>query len=204
MKKFNTLQELWSYCLFCPLCQDMTRDITVVAGPYDVVAIMGQSKDNEFLKIETVVKLLKQRYSVNYYIDCVRNVFTISVPKMVPSNEESVTKASSSVFFFSLISNCEACGNTSLNSSDIELDILSKKISNFGVDMEGIYLLEQKTKYHLTLNHSSDELLVSKCFEDDSGTIIDDNKVINLPLTHFDFSKPKKVLNRIRTFLVFS
>jgi len=176
----------------------------VAAGPFHVVIVTYQSKDNEFLKIETVVKMPKQRYSVNYYIDCVKNVFTISVPKTLPNNEESVTKAFSSTFFLSLLSSCHVCANTSVNSADVEIDLLSKKISNFEVVMEGIYLFEQKNKYHLTLNHKSDELLVSKCFEDDSGRIIDDNKVVNLPLTYFDFSKPKKVINRIRTFLVFS
>lgn len=190
--------------MFCPLCQDITRSVVVAAGPYDVVQIKDQSKNNEILKVEVVASVLKQRYRMTYYIDCVKNTFTVSIPKMFPSNEESVTKASSPTFFLSLMSNCETCGNTSLNTLDIEIDLLSKKISNFGVAMEGIYLLEHKSKFHLTLNHESNELLVSKCFEDETGSIVDDNKVINLPLTQFDFSKPKKVLNRIRTFLVFS
>ncbi len=203
MKKFNTLQELWSFCLFCPLCQDITRDIVVLGGPSEVLEIKSQIKENEILSVRGLAKVGKQRYKMTYHIDCVRNTFTVEIsdPEV---QDPPVNRANASTFYLELITDCHQCGNTSANSTDIEIDLLSKKVTNFGVEMEGIYLLNQKTKYHLTLNHTAQQLTLSKCFEDDEGTIIDDNKTISFPLTHFDFSKPKKVLNRIRTLLVFS
>lgn len=203
MKKFNTLQELWSYALFCPLCQDITREVMVTGGPSNVLEVKSQKKTNEILKVQCTAKLAKQSYNIAYYIDCVKNCFTVSITE-AQVQDPPVKGASSPIFTLGLISDCRICGNTSMNSADIEIDLLSKKVTNFGVEMEGIYLLNQKTKYHLTLNHTVQQLTLSKCFEDDDGSIVDDNKTISFPLTHFDFSQPKKVLNRIRTLLVFS
>ena len=203
MKKFNTLQELWSFALFCPLCQDITREVIVAGGPSNVIEVKSQKKTNEILKIQCSAKLARQSYNIAYYIDCIKNTFTVSITE-AQVQDPPVKGTSSPTFTLSLISDCRICGNTSMNSEDIEIDLLTKKVSNFEVCMEGIYLLNQKNKYHLTLNHKAQELILSKCHEDDDGSIIDDNKTISFPLTHFDFSKPKKVLNRIRTLLVFS
>lgn len=203
MKKFSTLQELWSYCRFCPLCQDITRDITVASGPGESSVITKQKKDNEILQITCLKMVGSMKFTYTYYIDCVRNTFTLSVKEANP--EDSPVKRQASNFMFYLISSCDVCNNTSTNSTDIELDILSKKITSFGVSLESIYMLNQKSKYHLVLDHDSQLLNVTKVrYVSDIGEIEDESKVITFPLTHFDFSKPKKVIKRIQTLLVFS
>jgi hypothetical protein len=47
-------------------------------------------------------------------------------------------------------------------------------------------------------------MLVSKCFIDHEGQIVDDNKVIECPLVNLDFSDYDKVINRIKTLILFS
>lgn len=202
MKKFSTFQELWSYCRFCPLCQDITRGITVASGPGESSIVTKQKKVNEILQITTVKKVGSANYTHTYYIDCVRNTFTLSIKEAMP--EDPPVKRQASNFMFFLISDCDVCHNTSTNSTDIELDILSKKVSNIGVELESIYMLNKKSKYHLVLNHEDQLLNISKVKYLAQIGEAEEGKVITFPLTQFDFSKPKKVFNRIRTLLVFS
>ncbi len=203
MKKFNILQEVWSYLLFCPLCRDMTRDIHVAAGPGEELEVKTFKKVNETLFVKCLVKKPSSNYKIAFHIDCTRNNFVLTI--QVPEGKQPPILKNPTRCYLYLLSDCKKCGNSNTNSSDIELDLLQKKISNIGIELEGMYFLTGKSKYHLTLNHTDGQLLVSRCIEDpETGGIIDENKTISFPLSHFDFSKPKKVINRIRTLLVFS
>lgn len=203
MKRLNTIQELWSALLFCPICQDITREIQIEAGPYETTEVKSHIKKDHILKLVCLARLGSKQYNMVYYIDCLKNTFTISINEIGEQNPP-VNKASSPTFFIFMMGICRQCNSTHTNSSDLEIDILSKEISNIGITTEGIYVLNQKDKYHLTLQHDQNNMLVSKCFEDEHGEIVDDNKPISFPLAPFDFSKPNKVIKRIKTLLVFS
>ena len=191
MKILNTVQELWSYCLYCPICRDTCRDPQVSVGPDDNFQIVFSEKEDHILSIQC---LFKRKTPVTYLVDCLKNTFEIVGDD--PALQDTYC-------YFYIQSVCRQCDATHTNGTDLELNLESKQVYNIGVEREGIYLLSTKDKYHVTFQYDNKTMLVSKCFEED-GMIIDDNRVANLPLVNIDFSKPRKAANRIKTLLVFS
>jgi len=192
MKILNTVQELWSYCLYCPICKDVCRDILVSVGPDDKYQVVFHEKEDHILSIQC---LYNKKISVTYNVDCLKNTFEI---------EGGNSSLHQSYCYFYIQSDCRRCNATHTNGTDLELNLEEKKVYNIGVEREGVYLLSTKDKYHLTLQYDNNTMLVSKCFEDDDGMILDDNRVCNLPIVNLDFSKPRKAAHRIKTLLVFS
>lgn len=202
IKILNTLQELWAYCLFCPVCQDIVRDVHVIVGPESNFKLSSYKKDNYLLHLKGYASIRDCKYRVKYVINGLDNSFKLDIEKP-EYNQPSVDTASTPYFYFFLVSTCNICNASSAHSADLELDILRKNVLNIGVSTESIYLLKAKKKYHITLCYDSKQMIVSKCFEED-GQIIDDNKPFNFPLINLDFSEPKKIINKIQTLLVFS
>lgn len=203
MKILNTLQELWDYCLYCPVCKDTVRTIHVSVGPDDAFILKSYKKNKNILELRCAVRLKKREFKVNYNINCQDNSFEfdISDPE---SCEVEVNKASAPYFYFYIQSDCKKCLATHTNGRDLELDLFNNKITNIGIEREGIYLLDQKTKYHITLVYDIDEMIISRCYENESGVIIDDNKPFQIPIIDLDFSDPVKVTNKIKMMLLFS
>jgi hypothetical protein len=210
MKILSTVQELWSYCLFCPICQDMTRDVDVEVGPDDAFSITSFEKDNHILKLDCTFRAKKQKYKTVYLINCLDNSFTVDISEPIHSTASQddykrVDKASAPYFFFYLFSNCKRCNAAHTNSSDLELDLLNKRISNIGVEREGIYLLSKQVNYHILLDHNENQTVINKCTISDDNVLVDDNKFFTYSdIIDFDYSNPKKVFNKIKTLLVFS
>lgn len=193
-KTFKTLQELWSYCLWCPVCLDICREVDVSVGPDDF-EVVSFEKENEFLTIRAKYKKDKKSIPITHIINCVSNVFSIDCASPELRNF---------YWYFYVQSDCRKCNNTYTNSTDLELDTKNKKICDIGVEREGIYLLSTKDKYHVTMSHDTNRMLVSKCSEDKDGMIVDNIKVCTLPIVDIDFSKPRKAANKIKTLIVFS
>jgi hypothetical protein len=120
-------------------------------------------------------------------------------------SEIDINRSPSPYFFFFIESDCRQCNATYVNGSDIELDLNNKIISNIEIEREGIYFLKEKTKFYITFEYDIHNMLISKCYEDENtGEIIDDNKPFSFPIVNLDFSDHKKLLNRIKTILLFS
>jgi len=196
-KTVNTIQELWSYCLYCHICKESHREIEVSAGPTSVgstphIQLIHFEKENNILNIQCVYKKI---FNVTYSIDCLNNNF-----KIISNNSEVIT----SYCYFEIQSVCHICNSTHVQGADLELNRRDGKVYNIGIYSEGTYLLSTKEMYHVTMLYSTALMLVSKCFKDEDGKIIDDNRVCTLPLVDLDFSNPHKAANRIKTMLVFS
>lgn len=191
-KTLNTIQELWSYCLYCPICKDICREITVAAGPDDQFKLVFFKKEDVILTIQCVYN---KKFIANYEINCLDNTFEII------GNDPNLDQT---YCYFYIQSICRICSVTHSAGTNLELNLEEKSIYNIGIEREGIYLLSTKDMYHITMLHLNSRMLVSKCFKDKDGVIIDDNKVCNLPLVDIDFSKPRKAARRIKTMLVFS
>lgn len=203
MKLLNTIQELWSYCLYCPVCKDAIRYMHVSVGPDEAFILKSFKKKNDILQLRCAFRAKKREYKVDYNINCQDNSFEfdISDPE---SCEVEVSKASTPYFYFYIQSDCKKCLATHVNGTDLELDFINKKITNIGIEREGVYLLDQKNKYHITLSYDSQEMIISRCYENDKGIIIDDNKPFQCSIIDFDFSQPEKVTNKIKMMLLFS
>lgn len=189
--------------MFCPVCRDMTRDMYVSVGPEEVFKIHKFEKNNQFIYLDCSAKIKDKRYKTDYIINGVDNTFEVSIAEMEPEGG-SVDKAQTPHFFFYIQSVCKQCLCTHAYGSDLELDLLNKKVTNIGVESETVILLTEPTKYHLSLNYSDNEMIISRCAEDEDGEVIDDDRQFHTALVDLDFSQPAKVVRKIKTIMVFS
>lgn len=208
MKALNSVQDLWAHCRFCPICQDMCRDVTIDVGPDDVFTISSFEKQDHILRLECTFRAKKQRYRTVYSVNCLDNTFKVDISEPVHESASSDSykrndRASAPYFFFYIFSDCKKCNSAHTNSSDLELDLLERKVSNIGIEREGVYLLTEKDKFHISLFYDRNVMLVSRAREEDS-VIVDDDKHVELPLVNLDFSNPNKVINKIKTLILFS
>src|SRR5271170_6027884 len=206
-KLFNTMEELWAFCLSCPICKNPARFMDLTAGPDDHFTIDAWKKVDYQLQIDCSFRLDREdkksrtdKYKASYVIDCQQNTYHLLVdgPDSVIAN-----KATEFNFFFQIFSKCKICYNSSVNTTDIEFDNGEHVAYNLEIDRESVYLLEGKDKYHITLSHDRNVMMVSRCSIQEK-TIIDEESVIDLPLINLDFSNPTKIVNKIKTLILFS
>lgn len=204
MKAFNTLQELWDYCSYCPICQKSGRDMIISVGPDDVFSLIDFSKDDNFMHLHCRYTNKNNSYAVNYNIDCRDNTFNVSVADlqmMMPDTRLSPIKVKRAYFYFYMQSKCYDCMAAYTYSSDLELDMLNNNVSNIGLERESIYLLKVDDQWHISLFYETDIMHVSKYVGVD---IIEEVNPIRLPLMKLDWSDQAKVVERIRTLSLFT
>jgi hypothetical protein len=205
MKIFNTLQELWDYSRFCPVCQDSSRNVRVELGP-SPHTLINVEKTNNQLTIESICKLRRQKYAIVFNIDCNTSAVkaAISGGETSEPDESAAVSVDKPYSYIKLMGDCPKCQCTHSTSSDIELDLLNKTLGPISLDREGIYLLDHKDKFHITIIYDRKAVLVSRCSVEPDDSILDDNKVLELPMINLDFSDQEKVINKIKTLILFS
>ncbi len=208
MKLFNTVQELWSYCAFCPLCEDICRDVIVdVAMDSDFNIETSFEKKDQFLHITCERRLWRSRpidkkknrtheTVCKYVIDCTKNTFTLLSQPDTPEQASCYIQ-----------SMCESCANTFTYGADMELYAHSQKVFNIGLERESIELSDDTHRYELNYYYSNDTppgvgMFVYRSLLDAEGD--PDNLGIKLPLMELDFYDPKKVINKLKTLILFS
>lgn len=204
MKLFNTIEELWDYCLICPICQNTSREIILTVGPDDNFGIASYEKEGAQLRVVCSYQRdrfdKKSLHTATFLIDCQQNTFQIEA---ISPDPEIVKAAQQAYFFMYMHANCERCFESYLNSSDLEFDIENKSISNIQMDREGIYIASEKDKFHITLSHDRNVMSVSRVYPEQDGEV-DDENIIDLPLVNLDLSNPAKVINKVKTLILFS
>lgn len=191
MKIFNTFQELWAQCLFCPVCQDVCRAITINSDLPGVV-IENWSKKEQIVSISvimTISSLKLKNHKAQYEIDGINNSFTTSFQGKSPE------------LSFQIVSVCEKCLTTFTVSSSCILDVHSGKIYNIGIDKDNAILSDGKHNYSITLLYYSGKMLISKHKIDE---LVSEHDTSDFPLVKLDFSHPNIALNKIKTMLLFS
>lgn len=207
MRAFNNIQELWDFCYFCPICQKDGRDLDVRAGPEGVFKIDLLDKSGSTLNLYCTFNNRKNEYSVTYTINCLDNTFNVEVTDVKTVRPDRVmpeAKVKEAYFFFYLQSKCPTCQCASVSSSDLEFDILDKKISNIELEREQYWLLQEDTKYHITVHHDRKIMQVKRCFGIDEFDFREDDKSISLPIVNLDLANQPKVVNKIKTLILFS
>lgn len=204
-KTFDSLQQLWSYCLFCPLCQEITRDLHVAVGPDDVFTLGDYDKKNHFLTLECIAKIKRRKYNVNFHINGLDNTFDVDFAETVSENHDCIIEKSKlPYFYFYIQGDCWQCDSTFAASTDLELNLLDKKIYNIGLETETIFVSNESIQYHITINYNDNNMIITRCRENENGTMVDDDKPFHSPIVDLDLSNPDKVIRKIKTILVFS
>jgi hypothetical protein len=206
MKIFNSIQELWDYCSFCPVCQN-TREMSVSVGPDDVFTLDSFSKRDSILELQCQFHKKQNIYYVSYKIDCNTNSFDVQVTNVLekmPETKMPPDKVKKAYFFFYIQSNCQYCDCSTAHGKDLELDMLEKKVYNIGLERESHWLLNETDKFHISVIHDRDVMLVTRCYGIDEFDFREDGKSITLPLVKLDLSNQHKVVNKIKTLILFS
>jgi len=221
MKKFETLQLLWNYCTFCPICRTNCRDISISVSPDNIFKLISFKKEDELLKLYCTYRQRKQdKYKANYVINTLTGKFGVEVLEMMDSIDSEMNadtnldeeekyrlrvKVSKTYFYFYINGDCKVCNAASINSTDIELNWDGESITNIGIEREGIFIILPKDKYHLSILYDSNKTLINKCLIDKlSYDILDSDKMFECPIINFDFSNLQKVVNKIKTIITFS
>lgn len=204
MKIFNTLQKLWSYDLYCPICGDICREISVVCGPDGIWKTLQTTKLDNVLKLETELTHKKEKCNVSFFIDCVTNKFEY----YISTDCEAfcyAEKAKNSDLFFHLESDCKRCLGSWTISNDVNLNFSTKMVENFSLEGEEVWFDD---KFIINYNYMKNVMTIDKVIQKKklSGDFIDSSmgKPLPLPIVEFDFKNKKKTLNKIKTMLVFS
>ena len=221
MKQFNTVQELWSYCLYCPICKDTCREIDISVSPDRYFKLISFKKQDNFLHIFCTSRQKKRDvYKINYHINCQNNKFAVDVFEIIETDPQEMNadtsldeeekfrlreRASRAYFYFYINSSCRKCGYTYTNSVDLETNAAEKTVFNIGVEREGIFVLLPNDKYHLTMSYDNGTTLINKCELDPyNNELRDVGKTFECPVINFDFSNLEKVVNKIKTIITFS
>lgn len=186
MKLFDNLEKMWEYCEFCPVCQKNSRKIYVYIGPEDIFEIESYTKDNGVLDLCCFfIDTTRLKYDLDINIDCITNSFDITWPT---GNCDKLNAILKDKFLYIYVQSfCKGCSDT--YSADIEASFLDKKFSNMKLEKE-VVLLKQ---WLLITNH-----------EDSKMYLIKDRKKITLPIINFDYSDPQKVIDRLKTLIIFT
>lgn len=195
MKILNTIQELWDYCEFCPICQKSSRMVFVSVGPDSSFELVSIEKSVGFLTINCKYRFRRNIYYVSYIIDLYQNIFNINSGHSLISDQTTVDndKVKRANFYFYINSDCSNCSSAS--SLDLEFDLKNKTISNIAVEREYVYLEHDSGHFNITTFYDQDYILISQ----DDGS-----KGIKIPFLNLDFTNKAKVINRIKTLILFS
>jgi hypothetical protein len=210
MRIFNTVQELWSYCLFCPLCKEYARSIELQVGPDDLFRL---SFNIPYEKIDDQLELYcifarevgrykgdKRTYAATFLIDCNTNQFFLHT-----SGDEIINKEiDGAAFHFYAYAKCAKCKNSYINTAELEFDNISKRVRNIQMEREGYYLVSENDKYHVTQFHELNVTGVSRIQVPEQFVSIEEDNVLELPLLKLDFSDIPRVVEKIKTLILFS
>jgi hypothetical protein len=221
MKKIETLQELWAYCLYCPLCKKSCRKINLSVGPDNIFTLVSFKKQDNLLELNcTYMQRKKDKYEANYIINTVSGKFEIELtdiemPLSAEMNVDSnldkeekyrlLQKVKKSYFYFYINSSCKECVVSYISSSVINLNHNTNSIDDIRIEREGLYIIHTKDKYHITILYDDNKTLINKVHIDKKTfALIDEEKIFECPVVNFDFSDFKKLINKIKTIMIFS
>ena len=207
MRAFETLQQLWDYCLFCPLCKENSRGISIRVGPDDRFSLLSVTP---YQKTDLQLRLHCQYRSVHteepiiltYVIDCQSNAFELEIGDIHGNIQQALAdQARRAYFYYYLNANCTKCNNAVADTTDVEFDPDRKVVYNLQIEREGYYLASEREQYHITLSHDRNVVMVSRFIE---GAQPLDTRAIELPFFEPNVSDISKAICRIKTLLLFS
>jgi hypothetical protein len=197
VKIFNTLQELWDYCLICPICQNSSRRILISVGPDLVVSLNHFRKQDSSLFLQCSFNKKNNYYIIEYNIDCNTNLYDVTVTNRhinAPHHQMTDQKVMQAYFYFYIQSSCDKCVASATYSADLELLQDEKRVFNIELEREHFVLADDMT-HRLTVLYDRDVMLASNDAH---------QKSVELPILNLDFSDQPKLINKIKTLILFS
>lgn len=206
MKILNSLENLWNYCSFCPICQN-NRKIEITVGPdFEGLTIKYFTKEQDYLYLNCQASLYDDRQDSDSYAPSAtyNKIFKINLHSNVIENIDEQYVITSEIpieqFFFFMEGICSKCKSQS-TSIDIEFGNVKDKIvaKKIGIEFEFFYI---KNLYVI----QNDYLRNCSIIYDYIGKNInytDSSRSNKFPLINFNFSNIDTVITKIKTLLIF-
>ena len=214
MHKFNNLQQLWDYCVYCPICNKNCRKPEISAAEDSCFKLANSDKYDSKLTLNCTFVYRDDAgkritYPVKCDIDCLTNEIDVNI------QSQSISKLLNNIekYYFYIESFCDICKCAATYTEDIELDILNGTISNFVLEEEKYYLLQCEDKYRVRFIYYKNYTSIRKCYLDyDNIAGIKTNSLsykfkepkIILPLINLDISNQKESVDKIKTLILLS
>lgn len=197
-KVFNTIQELWDYCSICPLCQK-ERNMMVSVGPDTDFTYSSFQKFKSDLKLECII-INDGFYYSEFNIDCVNNTFDVLVERSedIPDPEYLSKLLAKPFLYLYLQSGCKKCGHASSYSADMEFHLSTWEIDNIRLEREIFILVKEEKYFNIDIFYDENYMTVA------SGPSHLERRGIKLPLFDLDFSNQAKLVDKIKTLILFS
>jgi hypothetical protein len=197
-KIFNTIQDLWDYCMDCPICHSRRTVIVRVNGQYDKPS---WQKENEVLRIQSSFEVNSNKIPVQYIINCRDNTYQLFETKEIIPEEHFSEWEHRPSFFFWLESDCIQCESFTI-SRDIYMSNHKGQIIDVHLSRDRVYLIDETTHYIVSVFYQlspPNRVLVTRMYPD--GTY---SEVITLPFLDLDLSNVEKSIRKIKTAILFS
>jgi len=207
MKQFKSLQELWAYCMYCPICKEMSRDVKVSIGP-DYKFYLNKfylnccGKIGKILSVNTKYLFLNElgndvKCFLQFSIDCENNTFSLHSFDM--NFGESFYKSVGGYIYFN--ASCTMCDST-IFSKDIYFYDQLFDISNIKVESENYLLNNDVEEFFISLHHESKKMDIYRknIFNHENEY----KKPVTCELFDLDFNNLEKTIKRLKTIVVFS
>lgn len=199
MTKFENLQQLLDYCYKCPICSGK-RKVTITAGPDEIVRRQQFSFiDKPFPLFTLTLDIPKKEqqsewsHKLNYNKwSCAINMLTGLVGN---GSDEPIDD-----LFFHFFASCSnsGCGRSYLNTNDIMVNWKTKQIENLGIEDEVRKIVYDTMRFELNYVYPNNQITV--CRYERRGEEWDKNPGnVILPITDFDFTNPKQLIEKLKT-----
>ena len=173
-------------------------------GPDNIFLLQDFNYLDNKIKIQGLFKTKKHKYNLIFNISPDNNSFSSQIKEYPAEDNDVQNKARKPYFYFYLYSKCRICDLSEANSTDIEIDLLSNQLKNIGLEHENILLLDEQDGFRIEFEYDSNTTLIRKCMISKDFIKDDNKKALCFSILDLDFADKNKLLNKIKTLVLFS
>jgi len=188
--------------MYCPLCNEMSRQVSISIGPDYSLELKTFRKLGSNLHINAYCRVVDEnnysfKYNLKIIIDCESNlinktVFDINTDKIIDCPINGY------IYFYGFCPNCDS----SINSYDIGIDKSNIELKELTIDSESIIINTNSQEFQITLDYNLNrtEIYAKDIYEGN----FNDKKPIICQLFKIDYKNLDKTIKRIKTILLFN
>jgi hypothetical protein len=206
MKEFKSLQQLLSYCLYCPICKDISRKVSVSVGPETEIRLVSDRKIDKILHLNIEAVGLQGDVTYKILIDCCLNTVKTHKTGIDISSEKYDPDISyvdnMYMYFFGACPICMSC----INTNEISLNLLDGTVDSksLGLENEMFHIGDGNEEYTVTNNFYAKHMEIIKVAPETDNEVARNNKAVTCPIFEINFNNLDKTMKRLKTIIVFS